>query len=640
MTTTVRKGLIGKEDVKFYTAASPTFTRVTSYGSATPMTAVSATHIPLVQSAGSRYFSQNTVQRAANETLSRYIAVEHSMATYGAGALVGHHRDVFGFRNALAATSIQAAASNMFLESGGYGARIVVPAGIYTVATPIQLPRKCVIFGMGPSTIFRQNQTTQTSRIFSITGAVGSTSQAFTAFSALATQITVTNGAQFAGGGWVRVENYPNVEIKQIRSVAGNNLNFTDYFYRRFSAGTVKTIYPAEIVMGNLSIELSSATQGIGVSATNITNSVVQNTVKISGAADAGVLVRNASGNRFEMTVERASSVAAGKGYGVRLLNAVDNSVGGYRKYTRTDAADNSSTNNIHFGVQHSYRGASNASGMSPAYLTLQAYRMTKPTLIHTTYSVGGTATRVVTTENNSAISVRIDNRYMTNIGRVLCDLSRTITPANATVCGLDRGPAQATRTYTLYAVPTQFPTATRQWDLIASSGNTAPTASSTFPLYTPVGKIFTGSTVRVLPFKHVGRSFTLTDQMPLVFANNGQAQATPRIIPNTIMSNLDSTSEVFLAMTAATTALRNSAAPFDFRIYDGSLASKGTYSYRAQTPQYGGAAANTYRMIFSDYNIRVPFDGNRVGIQNVNAATCAINLYFRGFNYNIDSGT
>ena len=89
MATTIIKGLAGKEDIKFYTAASPTFTRTTSYGNSTPITAVQASHIPLVQGAASLYFTQNTVQRGLSEVISRYFAIQHSIATFPGGAKVG-----------------------------------------------------------------------------------------------------------------------------------------------------------------------------------------------------------------------------------------------------------------------------------------------------------------------------------------------------------------------------------------------------------------------------------------------------------------------------------------------------------------------------------------------------------------------
>lgn len=515
MSVTIRKGLIGKQDVNFYTSASPTFVRTTSTGGSTTLTAISATHIPLVQASGSRYFSQNTLQRAANELISRYFGVQHSTSTYNAGASVGHHLQVFGYRNGFAATSLQAAASNQFLRDGS--ARIVVGTKTTTAATPIQLPRKCILIGNGRSTVFRASSTIQTSRVFSISGTAGATSQALgSAVSAGATQLAVSNGAQFVANGWVSIQAGLANELQKVRNVAGNNLNLFGRTRQRYSTATVKVIYPAELYLDNLEIQLSSATQGIGIAATYLVQSVIGPNVRIVGAAQAGVKAMRSDQNDLRPQIIDAKSLAAGKGYGVWLTQGSGaNVVGGVRQYVKGDVADGSSNWNMVWGVQRQgYPGSAVASGIANPISLM--YRMRKPELSYTSYSVSGTATNVVScpADTNAPAEVYIDGQIYKNTGTTLCDLSRTKTPAAATIGGLDRGPATATRAFYIYAVPTQSPSATRQFDLVASTGDPASglTASATFPQWSFLGVVGTAATIRVMKFVQTGDYFGAWD--------------------------------------------------------------------------------------------------------------------------------
>lgn len=540
MSTTIRKGLAGKEDIRFYTAASPTFSRLTSYGNSTTMTPVSATHIPVIQSAASLYWTQNTVQRALNEGISRYFKINHSTATYAAGGKVGDHYKMMGFRNAVTATSIQAAASNEFLANG-YAA-IIIPAGTYTVATPIQLPRKTFLMGNGKNTIIRASSTIQTSRVFTIAGSVGATSQALAAAAnAGATQLQVSNGAQFSQNGWLSIQAGTSNEEHQIRSIAGNNLNLFSRTRKRFSTATVKVIYPAEVHLDNMDIQLTSATQGVGVMATYMVYSTFGKGLRITGFAEYGIAAKRSDNNQFDMTCVNARSLAGGKGYGVFLTGGSGNNrLGGERQYTKDDCADGSSNWNEQWGVKkQGYQGSSAASGvMNPlAYW----YRMRKPELSYTTYNPG-TATTVVTcpASTTQPAEVFIDGQVYRNTGTILGDLSRTKTPATATVGGLDRGPAIATMAYHVYAVPTQSPSATRQWDLMISqqSPATGPTASATFPQWSWLGAVNTGATVKLEKFVQSGDKFLVWNTIQQLVTLNSPmaAQATWRKARSAIM--------------------------------------------------------------------------------------------------------
>jgi hypothetical protein len=490
MTITVRKGLIGAQDVNWYSAASPTFSRVTSTGGATTLTSVSATNIPYTQ--GTVYFSQNTVERAIRELGYRVFTLTTP--------------NTFGFVDGTAGTSIQAVASNRFLAQGF--ARVVIPNGTYTAATPIQLPRKCWIFGNGRATIFRASSTIQTSRVFTISGSLGATNSNLGANATIGTQIvSVVAGSKFKSGDWVYISDGTNSEIQQIRDKSGNDLK-TDGLLRQTyrSAATTKSVtllYPAELVIDNVDIQLSSATQGYGIAATYLVRSEIGLNTRISGYSDAGVLLQKSAQNRVEPEIFSPVNVNAGKGIGVRLSNSMSNRLGGLRDGSTKDVSDKP-TNWI-FGVN--YRGPAVASGISDP--TAFWYRNNKPKLKYATY--GSTTVVACPSSANAPSEVYINGRIYKNTGTILCDLSRTIKPTAATVGGLDRGPAVATKAYYLYGVPSRNPSATRQWDLFASAGTPSggPTAAGTFPTWTMLGAVVTTSSpVGVTPFVQKGDSF------------------------------------------------------------------------------------------------------------------------------------
>lgn len=510
MAIVVNKGLIGKEDIRFYSAASPTYSRTTSTGGATTLHSMAATYVPVVQGAASNYWTQNTVQRATTEVISRYFGIAHSTATYTGQnpANVGEHVSVFGFRNGAAATSIQAAASNAFLRDGV--ARIVIPKGTFTASTSILLPRKCFIFGNGRGTIIRASSTNQTSCVFRIAGTAGATNSNLSANATIGTQtVSVSNGALFHVDDWIEVQDSKNKELQQIKSIAANDLTVRGVLRHTYrSAATTKKatlIYPAEVVIDNLDIALSSATQGSGISATYMVRSHIGPDVQIRGFARAGFLGSQVEDSNIEPQIVNPSSTAAGKGYGVRLTNwSADNLIGGLRDGTTKEVSDGGALRNMVWGTV--FRGTYSMSGMHDPIAVW--YRMRKPQLSYAAYG----ATTVVTcpASTNAPSEVWIDGHVYRNLGTVLCDLSRTKTPSQATVGGLDRGPATATRAYYIYAAPSQNPSATRQFDLFASSQSpaTGPLASATWPAWSFVAPVITGATVRVIPFRQVGDRF------------------------------------------------------------------------------------------------------------------------------------
>lgn len=138
-------------------------------------------------------------------------------------------------------------------------------------------------------------------------------------------------------------------------------------------------------------------------------------------------------------------------------------------------------------------------------------YRGNKPALGYAKYG----STYVVTCTGSVTVPARvyINEVVYTNTGTVLCDMSRTKTPAAATVGGMDRGPAVATKAYYLYGVPSVSPTATRQWDLMASATCNAMTASATFPYWTLLGALSTNTPVAVPKFSQSGDNFVFYKQ-------------------------------------------------------------------------------------------------------------------------------
>lgn len=646
MTVTIRKALGGKEDLKFYTAASPTFQRTTSSGGSTTVTAISATHIPLVQASASLYFSANNLQRAANELVSRYFGVQHSTATYGGGGRVGHHVDVFGYRNAFAATSIQAAASNAFLRDGI--ARIVLPAGTTTAATPIQLPRRCVLVGNGMGSIVRASSTIQTSRVFSISGSSGATSQALGgAVSAGATQLSVSNGAQFANNVWINVQSGLTNEEHQVRSVAGNNLNIFDAFRAAITTATVKVIYPAEVYLDNFELQLSSATQGIGIAATYMVQSLLGAGLKIKGAAVAAVQARRSDQNLFQAQLLNTKSFT--KGYGVWLREGSGfNKVSGLRQYIRKDVADSVSLQNT-IDIQQTRVGnvPSAVGGIASASLMTDLfprastfYRHNKPSLSYTSYSVSGTATNVVacTASSDAPAEVYINGQIYRNTGTTLCDLSRTKTPATATIGGLDRGPATATRSYYIYAVPTQTPTATRQFDLVASTTShaTGPTASATYPQWSCLGAVNTAATVRLVRFVQNGDKISMWDSnfdlVTLTSAISAQAtwkQSRAARIPVGARSI-----DVFGQIVWNSTAIDAAANGFSVVLSHGdALGLAHSYDSLDLTRSNDGGSSAALRPIDSQLIPNLPVNSNRFFAYRIpTAGTANFNLLLKGF--------
>lgn len=536
MTTTIRKGLIGKNDLKFYTAASPTFSRTTSTGGSTIVTAVAATHIPIVQSGATTYYSASNVQRATSEIISRYFAMGHSIATYSQGARVGHHTNVFGFKNAAAATSIQAAASNQYRIDGT--ARIVIPDGTYTAATPINLPRKVWVIGNGRGTIVRASSTIQTSRVFSIAGTVGATQSALLANATIGTQVVpVTDGTKFSAGNWIILRDSKNVELQEIRSISGNDLTVNGVLRHTYrSAATIANaslVYPAEIHMDNFDIQLSSATQGIGVAATYAVRSFFGPNLRIKGYARAAVKLTTSEDNTINPDILGPSSVAAGKGYGVHLTSgSSDNRLGGARNGSTKDVSDGTGSKNWFWGPI--FRGPSAASGISDPIAFW--YRTRKPELMSLTY--GSTVAVGCDAGTNNPAEAYINGSVYRNTGRIICDLSRTKTPSTATVGGMDRGPATATGAFYIYAVPSQNPSATRQFDLVASAGDpsSGPTASSTWPVWSYLGAVNTGATVRLIPFSQSGDDFKTRIQLFASSVSGTRAQATWKSLTNNLI--------------------------------------------------------------------------------------------------------
>lgn len=533
MAVTIIKGKIGVADVNFYTAASPTFSRVTSSGGATTLTALAATHLPTIQSAASGYWTQNTVQRALNETISRYFGKNHSTATHTAGAAVGEHVSVFGFKNATAGTSIQAVASNMWLSTGQ--AKIFLPVGTYTVATPITLPRNTILRGVGEGTIVRGSATIRPSSIFKIDGSVvGATLSNLTANATMMTNTAnVADGTKFSAGQYVKVSDSLNSEIVGIRSISGNVLTFHSYLRRTYrSAATTANAalcYPAKLDINDLKIRTASTVQGIGIKATVMLDSYIGPGVVIENAVDSGVSLDNQC--QSNLVEPRIVNPARHSAYGVLINNAncYDNQIGGTQ--------DGIIYNGGAGGMGNFVFGLNRVNPINTTVTTQRGiadpiktwYRNNKPELTYAAYGATYVVACAATTDAPS--EVYINGRVFKNSGTVLCDLSRTKAHTAATVGGFDRGPATATRAIYMYGVPTYNASATRQWDLIASlSGpDSGPTASATFPAWTFLGAVLSGTsaTVRLLKFSQAGDVFRNERYNFLSDASLTAAQAT-----------------------------------------------------------------------------------------------------------------
>jgi len=365
MATTIKKSLIGKEDIFTSVAASRTFSRDTSSGGSTTLNAYAATHIPIFNATG--YFQANNVERGLNDIITRYFSDEHSIATTAAGLGVGDHFKIFGFINAANATDFQSAASNQYLADGHV--RMIIPNGTTTMATPLSLPTnsKCFIFGNGPGSIIRASSTIQTSRVISLAGSVGATSSSLTSQATIATNtVDVTSSANFSVDDWIIVSNGTYSEMQRIKSIAGNTLTIFGQMRSSIDQGAgsgATVVYPAELHLDNLTIDLTSATQGRGIAATYLVNSYIGKGVKITGAANEGILARKADQNVFDAQIVEAMDSTAGKGYGVRIINGNDNRVSGLSQGINKHSSEANGANNFILGAQ--FRDGSAASNMS-----------------------------------------------------------------------------------------------------------------------------------------------------------------------------------------------------------------------------------------------------------------------------------
>lgn len=499
MSITVKRGLIGKEDVNWYSAASPTFHRTDSSGNATERTSIGASQVPIMNATG--YFSQSTVERAIQETISRYFGIKHSVATWDGGALVGHHQDVYGFANALAATSIQAAASRQFLEHGV--ACVVIPAGTHTAATRIHLPKNTFILGAGRRTIVRQNATNKTSAVFYAAGSIGATQSNITSNATVGcNHVNVVDGTKFSAGEWIKVADSHNSELQKILSIAGNTLTVEGKLRHTYrSAATVKgasIAYPAILFMDNMDVRVSDTTQGFCVAGTYIVQSSLGKNLRLSGAPVAAVKFHDSFNNRFECVTESPSALSPG--YGVWLTGeSQDNELGGVGQGISRDVANGG--NNYVWGRQ--YFGSSAASGVANPMAWW--YRSHKPTTVCSLYGAG-TAILVPASATNPA-EVMINGRVYRNTSTIVCDPLRTITPQIATVGGMMRGPMVATQPLHMYAVPSMFPSATRQWTLMLDrqSPATGPTPAATYPHWSWLGAAISNGDSGLHAYSQVG---------------------------------------------------------------------------------------------------------------------------------------
>lgn len=156
-------------------------------------------------------------------------------------------------------------------------------------------------------------------------------------------------------------------------------------------------------------------------------------------------------------------------------------------------------------------------------------YRRNKPELSYALYG----ATYVVScpASANAPSEVYINNAIYKNTGTILCDLSRKKTPATATVGGLDREQTtltMASKIFYIYGSPSVSPTATRQWDMVASAGTPSggPTASATFPQYTFLGAVLTTATpAGLIKFAQDGDKFRSFIQRNIVYRAGGSAK-------------------------------------------------------------------------------------------------------------------
>jgi hypothetical protein len=563
---TIKKGQIGVEDTNYYSAASPTFSRLDSSGNATTRTAVGATHIPILNATG--YFQANTVERGLQDIITRYVSPEHSIATFGAGAGVGSHNEVYGFKNALAATSIQAAASNHYLTDGV--ARIIIPDGTYTQATPLQLPRKTFIFGNGRGTVFRASSTVQTSRVFSVSGQVAATNSSLHA-GANATintnTVAVVDGTKFAADDWIIVRDSKDVEMQQVDSVSGNDLTVRGKLRHTYrTAATIShasLVYPAEVTMDNMDIQLTSATQGYGIAGTWMIQSQFGRDLKIKGFANAGVYLQNSETCQIDCTMEDASSATAGTGYGVHLSNSSDNIVSGVRRGISKDFAEAGSIRNFVWGAN--YRTGYPPSGIADPVAFW--YRGRKPELSYATDA----ATTVVTcpASTSEPAEVYIGGHIFRNTGTAVCNLQLPASPSGNAWGMTGATPVTATLAHYIYAVPKPDPSATKQFEMICSATSPATGPSVLWPSWSWLGAVSTGASVRVQPFSQSGDKFIWNDVLQIVHRRGGQAgmaarqDVTSALIPTTAR-------QIFVSVSAATALVAETRGVFSSRISRG----------------------------------------------------------------------
>jgi hypothetical protein len=445
-----------------------------------------------------------------NEVISRFFGQEHSIATCGGGAQVGDHQTVFGFRNGLAATTFQAAASNQYLADGI--ARVFVPAVATTAATAIQLPRRTILYGNGRKTVFRANATDKVSRVFTISGQAAATNSSLTANATFNTQtVPVTDGTKFSADDWIILRDSKNVEMLQVDSVAGNTLTVREklrYTYR--SAATTShasILYPAELIIDNMDIQLSDTTQGYGVAATWLVQSEFRRGLRIKGFANAGLYLQNSELNKIDCIMEDASAATSGKGYGVHLADSSDNVIAGVRRGTSKDFSDSGGRRNYIWGAN--YRTGYPASGISDpmAYW----YRMRKPELSYDDRG-GGPATTMIAcigSESNPA-EVYINGHVFRNAATTWCDLSGVASPTGASpwIGGLTGGVAVATLAYHFYAVPAQKSTASAQWHMVACATSPATGPNSLWPQWSWLGAVRTDDKPGFATFNQSGNNY------------------------------------------------------------------------------------------------------------------------------------
>jgi hypothetical protein len=564
MAIVVKKGLIGKEDIRWYSAASPYFNREISSGGTTTVRSLSATCIPITNatSIARSTWTANNVERALTEGITRYFGIDHTSASPKRGT----HKNVFGFRPVSSGTSLQAVASNMYLEKG-YARVVMDYAGATTAATSILLPRKCVLYGQGPYSKIRQNATTKTSALLRIHGTMGATSSILTCHATWKTNtVSVLDGTKFSKDQWVQIRSSAagTAELHQIAGITGNTLTMRDQFlfhHHPVAGSAASLVYPAELILDDMRLEMNDAALGVGVSATYLTNSFFGKELTIADIPRSGIKMQYSQNNDIFSTFEYPRTANS---YGVHCATWTHKTciVGGYRRGALLDTSNAHATQNLAFGVQGAYGynashmngywfaggtarqvgrisssgtwslagtlnitggltttakttlGGAGASvilmGATPVLMPLMPYiyRKNKPQVKFGYYnSSAGTACILCPGSTTAPTDVYIGGKIFRNKGTVICDPTREISPANATVGGRAKAGETALATYPLYvyAVPTTGAhlSATREWDLICSYRGPATGpwgAGATYPNWSFLQAIPKSST-SILPF-------------------------------------------------------------------------------------------------------------------------------------------